>query len=208
MRTPPPAGRLAGTGPRLLRPLAAAPATRRRGFSLWTERTQRGAGGKAGASGPGVHVGAGRRLEGRRLESDVGRRAQISFPPAGPRGLCGRAPTRGSRQMDMHLAPFTCLMAPPGRPRRHSSARSGAGPGSSVSSTLNSAINQTTNQESKRRRLRGRGPAGHDTAQGAGHTRAGAADPAEVLVPPRDLASGPPSRQALRGAARGRRVAG
>jgi len=104
----------------------------RRGFPPVDRAHGAGAGGKAGAGGPGVHVGAGSRLEERRLESDVGRRAQISFLPRPARGLCWRAPTRGSRQVDMHLAPFTCHMAPHGRPRSHSLARSGAGPGSSV----------------------------------------------------------------------------
>jgi hypothetical protein len=92
-----------------------------------------GAGGKAWGGRAGRSRGRGEPIGGAEIGKRRGPpRANIFSPPSPARGLCGRAPTRGSRQVDMHLAPFTCHMAQHGRPRRHSSARSGARPGSSV----------------------------------------------------------------------------
>ena len=121
---------------------STAPPTR------WPRRRPGGAG--VSSCGPSARSGRGRKSGGGRTGefttsrgrgepiggAEIGKRrgppcANI-FLPRPARGLCGRPPTRGSRQVDMHLALFTCHMAPHGRPRRHSSARSGAGPGSSV----------------------------------------------------------------------------
>jgi hypothetical protein len=78
-----------------------------------------GAGGKKRGGGEGVHVGAGSRLEERRLESDVGRPPWANiFPPGRP--VYAGGPRRAEAARWTCTSPFTCHMAPPGRPRRHS----------------------------------------------------------------------------------------
>jgi len=108
---------------------STAPSTR------WPRRRPVGAG--VSSCGPSARSGRGRKSGGGRAGRSRGRGEPIGgaeigkrrgppcaniFLPRPARGLCGRPPTRGSRQVDMHLALFTC----------HSLARSGAGPGSSV----------------------------------------------------------------------------
>jgi hypothetical protein len=97
------------------------------------------AGGKAGAGGPAVHVGAASRLEEGRFESDVGRPTWIDIfppPPKTARGLCGRA-LRPSRA---EAASWTCT-SPSSRATCPSRLATSPGRGSSVSNSK-SAIDQ------------------------------------------------------------------